>query len=579
MTVLKDNDDLLLDYCRDVQSGAIASCKQVIRAVDRFLDDLKRSESDACPFYWDSESAANAADWFPAFLVHTEGEYAGQPFELADFQRFLISNIFGFRLKASGLRRFREVLLQVARGNGKSPLCAGLLLYGLAFDNEARSQCYCAATKRDQARIVFDEVGAYIGATEELRAMLTVQGAKITTKDGSKLTPLSSDGKTADGFRPHFVCRDEMHAWRGQDGSGKKTLQRELYEKLNTAMAKRTQPLSITATTAGDEDSDIWLEEDGFARAVLGEVVQADHLLVYIAEIDDEDSELDEICWPKANPLLESGVVKIDALRSFAKRGEVDKAKRREFRRYHCNRLTSSVVKPITGEDWNASAGELPDLAGQVCYAGFDWGTKSDLSALAFVFPIGSQEVEEGDTVIVRNEYAIRADVWIPEGCERDLTREPWAGWIEDDLINVTGGDETDLGAIIKMLRQRDEEYAIQSCVYDKHNAAEFRGQLDALGIGAEPFAQSFDRYHEPMREFIHALRGGRIAHGGDPLLGWCATNLASKTNASERSMPSKRRSGDKIDPIVALIMATSEAMFAAPPVVSVYEERGMIMG
>lgn len=547
---------IVMDYAQGVVDGEIVAGRLVKWACQRFLKDLKQQSKKDFPHTFSWPMAYEALDFFP-LLEHTTGQYDGQPFHLFPCQQFVVANIFGWRKKQEGTRRFKHAFYSVARGNGKSPLAAGITLFCFAFDNpsEARAECYTVATKRDQAAIIFDEVARFVDRNPDLGAYIEKRQHFLQIPSNySKLRALSSEGKSADGLIPHVVAADELHAWKDEH--------KELWEKLETAMGKRRQPLMLITTTAGSEESELWNDQYNYCRQVLDPDanIEDDQLFAFIAEIDDEDDELEPCNWPKANPMLEYGIVKRDYLESLATQAKVNPVKRHEFRRYHGNKLTYSTNKIFTYEMWAKGNEPLPDLSGCQCFLGFDWGWKDDLAALGYVFPI--------DTIDVAGEwkprYAIAADVWIPDETKRDLTREPWCSWIKHGWLRVTEGCVTDIGAVHRRMAEVIDDINVCSLAVDPNNAREFSQKcINEWGISTYAFPQSHGKYHEPTKELMNALIEGRIVHGGNPLLAWCAVNVAVQSDSKGYIMPVKKRSQDKIDPIVAIIMALSEAMFA----------------
>lgn len=548
-------------------SGKITAGKAVIAAVQRYRSDLETAGDRGWIF--DTQIANDTLDGWPLLFQHTTGEYAGTPFIPYPFQAFLLWNVFGWRSKETGFRRFRDVFFSVARGNGKSPFGASILLNLFAADIpiESRSECYCVATMRDQAKIVFGECARFVERNKALQPLISVYKHELKIhSDDSILRPLASDSKNLDGLVIHGVIRDELHAWRPQH--------REMLEKLDTAMGKRRQPLAVTITTAGNDESEIWDEAYQFSSAVATQALEADTHFSLIYEIDEDDNPLDPAVWAKANPMLEFGVVKQGYLDSAAKKAQNAPEGLLSFKRYHGNRYVSSATKVISREAWALGNEPLPPLDGQRCYIGFDWGWRDDLAALARVFPL--DEVKVGDQY--RRRYAIECDAWVPRECKRDLQREPWASWIRSGLLRVTEGDTTDVDAIYEHTHRLTKRYEIGSVAFDPNNAREFSTRCaNDWGLQTFPFLQAAKKYNEPLREFLAALREGRIIHGGNQLLGWCAQNLTVKEDEAGYWMPSKRRSRDKIDPIVAVLMALSECMFADRPSRSVYEDRGIV--
>lgn len=559
-------------YCDDVLKGRLVVGKLERDAVQRYLDDLKSAKKARAKYYLDENAAAMACEFFPTLLVHGSGEYAGTPFELYPIQVFTVWNIFGWKRKKDGLRRFREVFYSVGRGNGKTPLAVGIVLQGMGFDDpiEAQAECYIAATKRDQAAIGFNDAKRFVQMQDALSCYFEVLKYNISIPaNNSKLEPLSGDGKTMDGLRIHFLMRDELHAWTEHH--------RDYYEKLETALGKRRQPLALTTTTAGDENSQLWREQYEHARKTVSRdnPLIDDELFVMICEIDDDDDELDEKVWPKANPLMRHGVVKVDAIRRLALKAKSQPSIRHELKRYHCNKLTYSFAKSIDDKLW--SLGKVPEVPPLTItpHGAVDLGWKDDLAAIGWCFPL--DKIDVGGTM--KRRYFVDADVWIPAGTKRDLLSEPFRTLVREGHISKTESEWTDTKAMYARLRGRIADHGCRTIAYDPNNAREFAlNCVNDLGLETYAFSQTHQKYNEPLREFLVALSEKRILHDGNPLLAWCATNLVEEANSKDERMPSKKRSIDKIDPIVAIIMAFSECLFAEPEINSVYEERGPLV-
>lgn len=539
--------------------------------VERHLGDLERAGTDEFPYVFDARCASNACEVFP-MLSHSDGEYVGKPFHLMPWQTFIVCSLFGWRHRETGYRRYREGLISVGRGNGKTPFGAAIMLVLLGFDEpfEARAEIYTAAVKRDQAGLSFEAAKRFVERSGMERAGYMEVYKRAITMDrvGSKLEPLSSDAKSSDGLNIHGLLKDELHAWT--------RYQRDYLEKLQTAMGKRRQPLDLTITTAGDEHSELWLEYYELCRQVVerGNGFEIDSLFVAMFEIDDDDDELDESVWPKANPMLEYGIVKIDYLRDEAKKARERPDKRSQFRRYHANKKTVSSAKSITSKLWACGHQPIPWDELENGFAAVDLGWKDDLAAIGYTFPLDWVDVEGKS----KRRYAIFADVFVPKGTRRQLDRPPFAQWVREKRLIVTDSEWTDTGPMYQLLEKRHKDYGIETLAYDPSNAREFATNvLNEVGIDTFSFVQKHERYNEPLEEFKIALSEGRILHGGDSLLGWAAMNAVENANARGHRMPDKAKSGDKIDPFVAVLMAFSEAMFAERKKKSVYERRGPI--
>lgn len=571
-------------YIDGVLSGEIPVGKLVRYAVQRHVEDLKEGESRG--LYFDEKAANRAIAFFPC-IKHTTGEYNGQPFELRKFQMFIVWCVFGWKRLSDGLRRFRYAFISLGRGNGKSPFAAALALLLFACDDpiEHRAQVYAFATKEKQARIVWEEAYEQVGTSPVLKRMIVRLKSNMNIPaTGSKFEPAGSDSKKSDGWIIHGAILDEIHAWSHYH--------RGLREKIETAMGKRRQPLAITITTAGDDQSELWQEDYDFAVQVVtrGNAVESDAHFVFIAEVDREEEcqgcsgsdckrcggsgqvqvdALNEKYWGMANPMLlePQSPVKVDHLRTMAAKARVQPSQKNQFLRYHANQLVASFYKLIPAEMWARGNRPLTINDNDACYAGFDWGWRNDLAALSLVFP---------DKYRGGRNYQIKCQCWIPEGCERDLTREPWASWIREGYLIVTQGDTTDIDAIYKYMGEVISTYQIRQLAYDPNNAREFSTKcVNEWGLEAYDFWQTCRRYNEPTRELVNAVRECRLIHGGNPLLAWCASNLCAKEDSNEYIMPSKSKSTDKIDPIVSSIMGIGLALGELEEGSSIYEQPG----
>lgn len=564
------NKELVAQYIDDVLKRRRAAGQLEVAAVKRHLRDLKRARKRG--FRFDEELANQACDFFP-LLKHTTGQYAGQPFELMPFQRFIVWCLFGWVRISDGMRRFRQAFISLARGNGKSPFAAAIMLLLFAFDSpvEARAECYTAATKKAQAKIVFNDVKRYINQNPDLKRLIDVRaGRLIVPFNDSTLEPLGQDSQNTDGLIPHAISADELHAWQDRH--------RDLWEKLITALGKRRQPLLLVITTAGDDESELWEEQYDINVQIVDQAspVEADDRFVFICQIDDDDDPLAEKNWPKANPMLEFGVVKIDHLRSEAALARVDPRRRNAFTRYHGNRKVTAATKLITRKLWALGAGELPDLTDRIAHGGLDWGWKDDLAALALAFPLDAVEVD-GE---FRRRYAITVDAWCPEDSDRDLSQEPWATWIDEGWLTVTAGNTTDTAAIYARVAELVERYAIRSIAMDPNNCREFGSRVEPeFGIAPFWFGQTHGKYNEPTRELVTGLRQRRIHHGDNPLLAWSAQNVIGSEDSRGYIRPDKKRSKDKIDPFCAAVMALSECLFAEREAPGFYESNDVEIG
>ena len=301
--------------------------------------------------------------------------------------------------------------------------------------------------------------------------------------------------------------------------------------------------------------------------------MKLESLFVLICEIDEDDDELDESVWPKANPMLARGVVKLPFLRDLATRSANDPATRHEFRRYHCNKLAFSLAKMFTPPVW-AQGDETFDVKKSI-YGAADLGWKDDFAALGWCVPLDWVSIE-GES---KRRYGVWADVWIPRGTRRrDLKQNPYATWINNGQVRVTESEWTDTAALYDQIRKNHKKHRVKSFTYDPNNAREFAINVtNNIRVNTRPFGQYHKTYNEAFREFVIALNEGRILHGGAPVLAWAACNVVASIDNNNNIMPNKLRSIDKIDPFVAVLMAYAEALFDDTKKASKYEKEDLI--
>ena len=534
-------------YCDSVLSGDRLAGKAEIAAIKRHRLDLETCADRGLVFDWDF--ARLATDWFP-LLTFPRGTSAGEPFNLHASQQTFLAMLFGWRRVDTHKRRFRRAYLSVARGNGKSPIAAGIAAMQFVADApfQPGAEVVCAATARRQAaEYVFTPAKEFLASIEELRPYLKIRKNEVEfLVDGTigKLYPMGRES-TNDGGSFHCVILDELHAMR--------ELHRDYVEKLETGL-KSDHHLYVQITTAGSERSVLWRPEYDYAQKVLNGLVIDDAYFAYIFEIDDEDDPFADFeCLRKSNPLMDIAVDS-DTLRAEILRAGETPTKKAEVLRYRGNRLVTSMDKAIPPALWAKGDAELPDLKGRVCYAGLDLGWRDDLAALTLVFPL-----DDGEIAVV--PYA-----WTPSDGPRDLAKEPFRSLISEGLINVTEGNTTDHRAIIRQVLECKRQFDLRTVAADPNNARAVLTELvNDHGLSVFEFFQTTRNYNEPLRKLLDLLDGSKCRHGGNALLAWSADNVVLKTDAAGNVMPDKQRSAEKIDPIVSLCMAISEATFAKP--------------
>ncbi len=547
-------------YARAVVSGKVVAGRLVNLACQRHLDDLAGGKARG--LIWDGAAARHAIEFF-GHLRHSTGEWANQPFELQPWQAFVIGSLFGWK-RADGLRRFRTAYVEVARKNGKSVLLAGAALYALVADGEPGSHVYAAATTRDQARIVFGEAERMVDASPPLRARVTRTVNNLAVLPTSSwFRPLSADASKMDGLNVHFAAVDEVHEHPNP----------EIIQKLNTATGARRQPLIFEITTAGhDRQSVCWQHHEFSVKALEGSVPTeaADSWFAYIATIDPDDDWTNPAVWIKANPSL--GVtVKVEDLKRQVEEAREMPAQQNAIRRLRLNEWTEQVTRWIDMLVWadGADPFDEEDLVGRSCYGGLDLARVNDLSSLALVFP--PEQAGEKVKVIWRH--------WCPEEdilrrARRD--RAPYTVWRDQGWLVATEGNTTDFRFIEAEILNLATRFNILEVAYDRTFAGELVRNLQDEGMGMVEFGQGFISMGPAAAEFMRMLIGRELKHGGNPVATWCASNVTVRRDPAGNEKPDKERSTERIDAVVAAIMAVGRLQVAVGG--SVYEERGLLV-
>lgn len=537
-------------YIEDVVDGTIAAGQLAISACKRHLSDLERSGTDDFPYYFDENEADDMCSFFPMALRHSKGsKFAGHPFHLEPWQLFIVWSIYGWKRTADDSRRFRYAHLSFGRKNGKSTLAAGFALIGLVMDREPGSEIYIAATKKDQAKCVFDEAVRMRTSNESLKGVVKSHINRLFVPETNSFCCTTASDKPLDGPNPHYVIFDELHAWRKQH--------RKYYDTMVTGSAARTQPLQIEITTYGDDQSEIWLETLKLCKGISLGTIKDESKFVFIAAIDEEDDPFDESCWIKANPNL--GVsVSLDYLRQQATDAKNKPGFYKTFLSKHMQRITSSSQKAIEKEVWDAARGELSDWnQAEAIGLGIDVGARDDFAAFGECarFLVGEETIadEHGERVVPVYRYEVKAKAYMASDTLRDLTAEPFASWIYAEQMHTSQQPLIQMRTDI--LREM-ESMGIPTAAYDPSNAKLLAEEIIAGGFQAASMAQKAYMFNEPIREFLHLLKIGRIKHDGHPVLAWMATNAVIVKDADDKWRFDKGNSNDKIDMIVAVAMA-----------------------
>ena len=472
-------------------------------------------------------------------LTHTKGKFAGEKFGLRDWQEAIVRKLF--TLRADGLRQYRTGLLMLPRKNGKTELAAAIALYGLLADGEIGAEVYSAAADKDQAALVFNVAAQMVRNDPFWRTQCEIVDSQkriVYRKTGSFYRAISAEAYSKHGFNASMVIYDELHA----------APTRDLYDVLNTSMGARVQPLMFAISTAGFDRTSILWELYDHAKKVQENPDLDPAFCPMLFEAPQDADWTDEAVWHAANPAL-GDFRSLEEMRITAKRAKAIPAQQNTFRRLYLNQWTEQDERWIDLALWDACNGavDLDELKGRECYAGLDLASTKDVTAFVLVFP------NEDGTVDVVPHFWIPSDT-MQARVKRD--RVPYDAWVRDEYMHVTDGNVCDYDRVREDIRELAEQYDIKEIAYDRWGATHLVTQLQADGASCVPVGQGFSSLSAPTKELDKLLAGGALRHAGHPVLRWMAGNVAVEQDAAGNLKPSKSKSREKIDGIVALIMA-----------------------
>lgn len=552
----------IITYAQEIIDGKIVACKKHIAACQRFMDDLERMQKDDYPYTFDVDEVYKFYKWSFMFK-HTKGVLAGKRIELTDFQLFLSANIFCWKHKETGLRRFRKAYIQLARKNAKSQFLALVTSYS-CFLSDEQEECYIAGWGREQSSIVYKEILSQIKACDLLKGKYTDSYGQIThIKSGSVIQPLSKESrKTGDGKNPSIAVIDEYHVHETD----------EIYNVLISGMVARKNPLIVIITTAGFNLAAPCFIEYLYVSSIIDEnsPIENEEYFVMVCELDKDDDINDESVWMKANPIVSTYEEGMNFLRGELKAAIDVPEKMRNFLTKNMNRWVDMKENGYMPMDkWReCGSNEIPDLQGKECYAGIDLSKKIDLTSVGFEFPLGY------------DRYVVLSHSFMPEdtlAAKRQTDKVPYDLWVQQGWITVTPGAVVDYNFIKSyMMRMKEEQgWIIKESCYDPYNATQFAQDMDAEGYTMVEIRQGVKTLSEPTKNFRELVLQKKIIHNNDPVLTWAVGNAVTKQDHNENIMLDKDKSTNRIDPIASLINAHVRAMLIEDNT-SVYEKRGM---
>ena len=520
------------------------------------MEDLKKGATRG--LRWDRKAADRAIGFFRDVLRLNGGQYEGLAYELLPWQAFIVGSIFGWKT-ADGTRRFRVAYIETGKGSGKSPLAAGIGLYGLTADGEPRAEIYAAATKKDQAQVLFRDAVAMVDQSPALARVIAKSGVGENCwnlayrKSGSWFRPISADDGQS-GPRPHITLADEIHEHKNG----------YVVEMAKAGQKWRRQPLLVMITNSGTSRTSICWEYHDYGVKVATRAIQpedkADSFFAYICALDEKDAPLkDEACWPKANPSLPYGLPTLKYLRDQVAEARGMPSKENIVRRLNFCEWVDAEVAAIPRSAWEACEDQKFDKArlhGRRCWAALDLSSTTDLTALALLF-----EPDEDDEF-----WRLVVHFWRPGddlADKEDRDKVPYRVWRDQGFLNVTPGRAIDKRAVVAKVAEIVADYDLQEMAYDRWRIEDLLRILNEEGIELNmvKFGQGFQDMAPAVDEFEILLVSRTLRHDGNPVLRWNAANAVYETDHAKNRKVSKDKSTGRVDGIVAAVMAAGRAI------------------
>lgn len=505
--------------------------------------------------YWEDAAGWRVVEFFEKYLVHTQGEWAGHAFILLDWQRDdVLRPLYSWK-RPDGSRRFRYGYISVPKSNGKSPMLAGQILYGLAADGETAAHIISAGVDRDQARIVFD-YAKDMAAASPLASRIETKETKnrlIYPATRSWYQCVSKESEKLDGHSYSMVVIDELHRQKNE----------KMFQVLRYSGKGRKSPLMVCITTAGVDRESICYKQYSYAKEILNSERVDTSFFSYIREASLDD-DLDSVeTWKKANPSWGT-IIKEDEFRQAYESAKASTTDWNNFLRLRLNVWTDSLTCWIPTDTWKANQIAEPNLTDCLCWAGLDGASVEDTFSLCLLF-----RLDDGS-------YYVKPFVWIPEDTARlreETDRIPLLDWKSHGHIRTTEGNRVDYDVIREQINEIGAAYPqLKHIVADPYNVTQLCGQLQQDGFDVSFYRQSMGNMTEPTKEFERLVSTGKLLHGGNPCMANHVANTMIEEDSFENIRPKKAARTKRCDSVIATIQALRLAMLEGSSTNSINE-------
>ena len=533
-------DKIYIKYAQDIVDGNIAACENIILACKRFLSWFERDD-----MYFDY-SDVDQKIRFVAKMKHSTGIHNRQPFILLPWQQWCFASIFGWKWTSNNLRVTENVMMFMARKNGKTATCAAIALVAAVCDKEASPEIEFVANNSQQAAIGFTQTKDYAESLDpkkkifkRFRSEIRIPPVKGTIK------VLASDSMGLDGYNSSLFILDEMHAQRNWD----------LYNVLRSSQGMRQQPLAIVITTAGFLLNGYpCYEMRQTCTEILRGLKQDDSFFAALYELDEDDDWKDESTWIKANPSL-GQTVRYEYLRGQVQQATNNTSLEIGVKTKNFNMFCQSADVWITDTyiQNNSQRIDVSKLIGEYAYMGVDLSAISDLTCTSVMFPPNKFREYYPD------KYIFKTFVYIPEEAfETSINAELYKQWKRQGYVTITSGNVVDYDYILLDQKQVMQDTTLQGVYYDNWNATQWAINATNEGLPLEPYSQALGNFNKPTKLFEMLIKSDKVVIDNNPCIKWCFANVELKYDYNDNCKPYKSGAdkNKKIDPVISMLEA-----------------------
>lgn len=536
----------ILEYWNLIESGQEVVSQKIYKTYKKVVYDLTDNTSE---FFYSPSRANHIIEFIENYCRHSKGKMGGKPVILELWEKALLATVFGF-IDIEGNRKYREALLIVGKKNGKSLISSCVGLYLQIADNEAGSEVYAVATKKDQSKIIWSEAKRMVRKSPTLKKRIKTLVAELVSdfNDGV-FKPLASDSDTLDGLNVHGALMDEIHQWK----NGK-----ALYDIIADGGSAREQPLTFMTSTAGTIREDIYDQKYDEAERVINGYFDItgykdERFIAFIYELDSRKEWTNPKCWKKANPGL--GTIKNE--KTLADKVEKAKSNPSLVKNLVCKEFN---IRETSSEAWltfeqlnNEATFDIKKLKPSYGIGGGDLSSTTDLTCATIIF-----KVPDNDTIYATQMY------WLPEDLLEKRVREdriPYDKWRDMGLLRTTEGNKVHHRYVTEWFEEMQTDYGIYIpwTGYDGWSAdywvEEMKGKF---GINSmEAVIQGKKTLSSPMKNLGADLERKKINYNNNPILKWCLSNTAIETDKNLNIQPCKTHNQRKrIDGLASLLDA-----------------------